>query len=353
MTDRRVLRVLVVDDSPLNRDEMVSSLTNAGDTEVVGMAGNGSEALRMATALKPDVITLDLEMPKMDGFSFLRIVQSVWTCPVIVISSYSADKNVFRALELGAVDFVAKPTTSAERLSVLPAVLREKLEAVRALTPGVWTRPPSSDYSRHLTPVTPKKLTGTTPRHFIALAASTGGPTAVTKILSRLNADPRCAVLVAQHMPDTFTRTFAERLNRHSALEVSEARANQQVVGAAALVCPGRRCLEVQSDGPRFVTDVRFPTGQDRYVPSADRLFTSLANAAGKQTIGVILTGMGDDGVEGAKAIVKRGGLVLAESAETAVVYGMPQAAVRAGVVRRSLPLDDIAGYLNDLVRGG
>jgi len=348
----RILRVLVVDDSALNRDEMVSSLKNAGDTEVVGMAANGSEALRMAPVLKPDLITLDLEMPKMDGFSFLRIIQSVWPCPVIVISGNSADKNVFRALELGAVDFVAKPQTSAERLNILPAILREKLEAVRALTPGAWAPPPSSDYSRRQTPVTPKKLEGAPPRQFIALAASTGGPTAVTKILSRLNADARCAVLIAQHMPDIFTRTFAERLNRHSALEVSEARTNAQILGAAALVCPGRRCLEVQMDGSRFVTDVRFPSSTDRYVPSADRLFSSLANVAGKNTIAVILTGMGDDGVEGAKAIVKKGGIVIAESSETAIVYGMPQAAVRAGIVRRSLPLGDIANYLNDLTRG-
>ncbi len=349
---RRVLRVLVVDDSPLNRDEMVSSLTSAGDTEIVGLAQNGSEALRMAPLLKPDLITLDLEMPKMDGFSFLRIVQSVWACPVIVISGCSADKNVFRALELGAVDFVAKPQTSAERLSVLPAILREKLEAVRALTPGIWSRSAPPEYSRHATPVTPSKIQGVTPRHFIAMAASTGGPTAVTKVLSRLNADPRCAVLVAQHMPDTFTRTFAERLNRHSALDVSEARTNAPILGAAALICPGRRCLEVQFDGNRFVTDVRFPSPQDRYVPSADRLFTSLANVAGRNTIGVVLTGMGDDGMEGAKALVKKGGIVIAESEETAVVYGMPQAAVRAGVVRRSLPIDEIANYLNDLTRG-
>jgi two-component system, chemotaxis family, protein-glutamate methylesterase/glutaminase len=348
---RRVLRVLVVDDSPLNRDEMVSSLSDAGDAEVVGMAGDGSEALKMAPSLRPDVITLDLEMPKMDGFSFLRIVQSIWPCPVIVISGNSADKNVFRALELGAIDFVAKPQTRAERLSVLPNVLREKLEAVRALTPGVWSRPPTYAESRHLTPVTPAKLVGTTPKFFIALAASTGGPTAVTKVLSRLRADPRCAVLVAQHMPDTFTRTFAERLNRHSALEVTEARTNATIVGASALICPGRRCLEVQFDGTRYVTDVRFPGPQDRYVPSADRLFTSLANVAPRNTIGVVLTGMGDDGMEGAKALVKRGGTVIAESEETAVVYGMPQAAVRAGVVRRSLAIDDIASYLNDLTR--
>jgi two-component system chemotaxis response regulator CheB len=348
---KRVLRVLVVDDSPLNRDEMVSSLANAGDTEVIGMARNGSEALKMAPTLKPDLITLDLEMPKMDGFSFLRIVQSVWACPVIVISSCSADKNVFRALELGAVDFVAKPQTSAERLSVLPVILKEKLDAVRALTPGVWSRPPSTELTRPVAQQAPTKVPGSTPRFFIAMAASTGGPTAVTTILSRLNADPRCAVLVAQHMPDIFTRTFAERLNRHSALEVSEARTNTPILGAAALICPGRRCLEVQMDGTRYVTDVRFPAPSDRYVPSADRLFTSLANVAGRNTIGVILTGMGDDGMEGAKAIVKRGGIVIAESADTAVVYGMPQAAVRAGVVRRSLPIGDIANYLNDLTR--
>jgi two-component system chemotaxis response regulator CheB len=348
---RRILRVLVVDDSPLNRDEMVSSLANAGDTEVVGLAGDGSEALKMAPSLKPDLITLDLEMPKMDGFSFLRIVQSVWPCPVIVISGNAADKNVFRALELGAVDFVAKPQTSAERLSVLPNVLKEKLEAVRALTPGVWSRPPTFAESRLLTPVTPKKVVGTTPKYFIAMAASTGGPTAVTKVLSRLKADARIAVLVAQHMPDTFTRTFAERLNRHSALEISEAKANTPILGASALICPGRRCLEVHFDGNRFMTDVRFPGPNDRYVPSADRLFTSLANVAARNTIGVVLTGMGDDGTEGAKALVRRGGTVIAESEDTAVVYGMPQAVVRAGVVRRSLALDDIASYLNDLTR--
>ncbi|HVZ37198.1 MAG TPA: chemotaxis-specific protein-glutamate methyltransferase CheB [Polyangiaceae bacterium] len=347
----RILRVLVVDDSALNRDEMLLSLRAAGDVEVVGTAANGSEALRLLPQLRPDVITLDLEMPKMDGFSFLRIIPSVWTCPVIVISSCSADKNVFRALELGAVDFVPKPQTSVERRTVLPAILREKLDVVRALTPGVWSRPPPADYVRNITPVAPRKMTGVVPRHFIAVAASTGGPTALTTILSTLKPSPDCAVLVAQHMPDTFTRTFAERLDRHSPLSVSEARANAVIMGASALICPGRRCLEVQQDGKQFTAEVRFPTTGDRYVPSADRLFSSLAQVAAKNTIGVILTGMGDDGVEGAKALVNRGGIVIAEGPETAVVYGMPQAAVKAGVVRRSLPLHDIAHYLNDLMR--
>jgi len=343
---------MVVDDSALNRDEMVMALQNAGDIEVVGTAVDGSDALRLAPQLRPDVITLDLEMPKMDGFSFLRVIQSVWPCPVIVISSAAADKNVFRALELGAVDFVAKAQTSSARRSALGNLLREKLDMVRALTPGVWTRrPPPPEYVRHATPVTPRKLEGTSPRQFIAIAASTGGPTAITTILSRLKASPACSVMIAQHMPDNFTRTFAERLDRHCALEVSEATASQVILGARALVCPGRRCLEVQSDGRQFTTEVRFPTTLDRYAPSADRLLSSLAAVAGKNTIGVILTGMGDDGTEGARALVKAGGIVIAESAETAVVYGMPQAAVKAGVVRRSLPLGDIANYLNDLIR--
>ncbi|HKO93539.1 MAG TPA: response regulator, partial [Polyangiaceae bacterium] len=249
---RRILRVLVVDDSALNRDEMVMALQNAGDIEVVGTAVDGSDALRLAPQVRPDVITLDLEMPKMDGFSFLRVIQGVWQCPVIVISGAAADKNVFRALELGAVDFVAKAQTSAERRTVLANLWREKLDMVRSLTPGVWSRPPPADYTRHATPLTPHKLPGVTPRQFVAIAASTGGPTAITTILSGLKANPACSVLVAQHMPDNFTRTFAERLNRNCALEVTEARANQVILGASALVAPGRRCLEVHSDGKQF-----------------------------------------------------------------------------------------------------
>ena len=194
---RRQLRVLVVDDSPLNRDEMVMSLQATGDAEVVGIAADGSEALRLVTQLRPDVITLDLEMPKMDGFSFLRVVQSVWPCPVIVISSSSSDRSVFRALELGALDFVSKPQTSAERRTLFGSVMREKLEVVRALSPGALSKPPATEYVRHATPARPRKLAGTTPRHFIVMAASTGGPTALTTILSRLHAEAHVAVLVA------------------------------------------------------------------------------------------------------------------------------------------------------------
>jgi two-component system, chemotaxis family, protein-glutamate methylesterase/glutaminase len=343
-------RILVVDDSPLNRSEIVLCLSGS-DFEVVGTAGDGSEALRMAKDLKPDAITLDLEMPKLDGFAFLRLIPEVWACPVIVISSNSDNRQVFRALELGAIDFVAKPDTSAQRIEHMRSVLLEKLGVLRALSPNVWSQrtrsvaPPSSTPRPMLKPV------GGAPRFVLALAASTGGPTALSEILSKLDPTPSYAVVVAQHMPAKFTQTFAERLDRHSRLAVSEATSRAPLQRGTALICPGRKCLEVNSDGGQLVAEVRLPSGRDRYVPNADRLFTSVARAAGANAIGVVLTGMGDDGTEGAREIVRAGGVVFAESEETAVVYGMPRSAVQAGVVRRSMPITAIAPYLNDLLR--
>jgi two-component system, chemotaxis family, protein-glutamate methylesterase/glutaminase len=346
-------RVLVVDDSPLNRSEIVMCLTGIEQVEVVGAAADGSEALRMARDLKPDAITLDLEMPKMDGFTFLRVIPDVWLCPVLVISSHSDSRQVLRALELGAIDFVLKPETSAERIELLRSVLLEKLGVMRSLSPKVLTqrarslpppasRPPASQKTA--------AVTGT-PRWVVALAASTGGPSAISEILSQLSPEPSFAVVVAQHMPAKFTQTFAERLDRHSRLRVSEASARAPLMRGTALVCPGRKCMEVHAEGSQLTSEVRFPSGRERYVPNADRLLCSVARAAGANSIAVILTGMGDDGTEGAREIAKAGGIVLAESEETAVVYGMPRAAVQAGVVRRSLPLGAIGAYLNDLLR--
>jgi two-component system chemotaxis response regulator CheB len=342
-------RILVVDDSPLNRSEIVLCLSGS-DFEVVGTAGDGSEALRMAKDLKPDAITLDLEMPKMDGFAFLRLIPEVWACPVIVISSNSDNRQVFRALELGAIDFVPKPDTSAQRIELMRSVLIEKLAVVRALSPNVWTQrtrsaPPSSTPRPMLKPV------GGTPRFVLALAASTGGPTALSELLSKLDPTHSYAAVIAQHMPAKFTQTFAERLDRHSRLAVSEAASRAPLLRGSALVCPGRKCLEVSAEAGQLYAEVRLPSGKDRYVPNADRLFSSVARAAGPHAIGVILTGMGDDGTEGARDIVRAGGVVFAESEETAVVYGMPRSAVQAGLVRRSMPITAIAPYLNDLMR--
>ncbi len=349
----RALRVLVVDDSALNRNEVVLALSGIPDTEVVGLARDGVEALRLLPELHPDVITLDLQMPRIDGFSFLRIVPTVWRCPVIVLSGNTGDKEVFRALELGAVDFVPKPETSAERLRVLPKILQEKLQVVRALGPGALRRPTQS--LRAVMPPsapTPRVQTRDIPRTLIAVAASTGGPTAVTELLTGLDHRLSIGVVVAQHMPDKFTKTFAERLNRHLRLVVQEAARGNEIGAGTVLICPGRQCLEVTRRERGFVANVTAPLSTDRYVPSADRLLSTVAVAAGRNAVGVVLTGMGDDGLRGSRAIHEQGGVIVTESEETAVVYGMPRVVAEAGLARRSLAISKIAGYLNDLARG-
>jgi two-component system chemotaxis response regulator CheB len=187
------------------------------------------------------------------------------------------------------------------------------------------------------------------PRHVIAIASSTGGPSALLEIFGKMPATSAAAILVAQHMPDKFTRTFAERLDKRGPVRTSEAQDGDRVARMTGYVCPGRQCMELTSFGSELRLQVGAPTSADRYVPSADRLLKSAAAVAGAKCIGVILTGMGDDGVEGAKAIRDAGGTVIAESQETAVVYGMPGAAVRAGVADKVLPLPQIAEFLADL----
>lgn len=345
----RPLRLLVVDDSAFNRRNIAEMLSTAAGVEIAGKAADGEEALRLALQLRPDAITLDLEMPRMDGFTFLRILMSKLPTPVIVVSSYSQKENVFKALELGALDFVAKPERLLEGdLHALRAELVQKVMMVRGLRmAALATRRPLESRS-HVAPP-PREPGLAPPRWVVGIASSTGGPSALMEVFQRLPARSRAGFVMAQHMPDKFTRTFAERLDKRSAVRVTEA-ADQDALGAGvALLCPGRQCMELVGS----VGDLRVRVGpalpEDRYVPSADRLLASVARVAGSRALGVILTGMGDDGVQGARAILAAGGTVLAESEETAVVYGMPGAAVRAGVVTRALPLPAIADHLATL----
>lgn len=351
------LRVLVVDDSAYNRRNIGDILGGNDEVDVVGKAADGEEALRLALQLKPDVITLDLEMPRMDGFTFLRIVMAKQPTPVIIVSSYSQKENVFRALELGAIDFVAKPEP---RFSSVEGPFRrellQKVRLIRSLRPlAARPLPPST------LPVTAPAPRGadSTPRasvpqlrYVVAVASSTGGPSAVMEIVKRLPERWAASMLIAQHMPDKFTKTFAERLDKNAAISIAEAMDNDAVTARRALVCPGRNCMEVMvgaSGGVGLQADLRIRLSapkQDRYVPSADRLFKSVADVAGARSVGVILTGMGDDGTKGAAAIREAGGVVVAEAEETAVVFGMPAAAIRAGVVTHVLPLPAIADFL-------
>jgi two-component system chemotaxis response regulator CheB len=345
------LRVLVVDDSAYNRRNIAEILSGSEEIEVIGKAGDGDDALRQVAQLKPDVITLDLEMPRMDGFTFLRILMARQPTPVIVVSSYAQKENVFKALELGAIDFVAKPDRQFTPDAAIRKEIIQKVLLVRYLKPrapgGSWTIAPPTprvqSEPRHGVPL----------RHLVAIGSSTGGPTALLEIFNRIPDRFPGAIVIAQHMPDKFTRTFAERLDRRGGVRVVEAQDGEQVISRKAYVCPGRMCMEVvviPQTGHGLGGDVRIrvvpPVSGDRYVPSADRLFRSAAQIAGTRAVGVILTGMGDDGVSGARAIRAAGGTVVAESEETAVVYGMPGAAVRAGVVNESLPLTAIGDFI-------
>jgi two-component system chemotaxis response regulator CheB len=349
------LRVLVVDDSAYNRKNIADILAGGSDDiEVVGKAGDGDEALRYASQLRPDVITLDLEMPRMDGFTFLRILMARQPTPVIVISSYSNKENVFKALELGAIDFVAKPDRQFSPDGPIRREILSKVLLVRHLRPLT-----ALASSRHSAPAPlrveqPPVRAGSVPRYLVGIASSTGGPSALLDLFSRIPERFPGAILIAQHMPDKFTKTFAERLDKKGAIRVVEAQDGDQVTARRAFVCPGKMCMELTgSFGPSGQSDLRLrvisSSANDRYVPSADRLLRSIAGVAGSRSIGVILTGMGDDGVLGARSIRSAGGTVIAESEETAVVYGMPGAAVRAGIVSEGLALPAIGDFLAQL----
>ncbi|WP_437679304.1 chemotaxis-specific protein-glutamate methyltransferase CheB [Sorangium sp. So ce131] len=350
------LRVLVVDDSAYNRRNIAEILSGSDEIEVVGKAGDGDDALRQAAQLRPDAITLDLEMPRMDGFTFLRILMARQPTPVIIVSSYSHKENVFKALELGAVDFVAKPdrqfTADAQiRKEIIQKVLLVRYLRPRAPMPAAAARPAPAAAPRPVQDASSRL--GVSLRHLVAVGSSTGGPTALLEIFNRIPDRFPGAILIAQHMPDKFTRTFAERLDRKGGLRVVEAQNGDQVVARKAYVCPGRMCMEIAvtpGSGVGLSGDIRIRVGApapgDRYVPSADRLFRSVAQVGGSRAVGIILTGMGDDGVNGARAIRAAGGTVVAESEDSAVVYGMPGAAVRAGVVNESLPFTAIGDFI-------
>jgi len=343
------LRVLVVDDSVFNRRSIGEILAQSPEIEVVGKAADGEEALRLVANLKPDCITLDLEMPRMDGFTFLRILMTKIPTPVVVVSSYSQKENVFKALELGALDFVAKPERFSDPdLGGIREQLVSKVLLARSVRLGV---PPPRRADLAPAPLELRQQKQLVPpKNVIAVASSTGGPSALMEIFTRFPANYRNAIVIAQHMPDKFTRTFAERLSRRGALRVSEAQDQDVVSEGVGFVCPGRHCMELEvSSRGTMKLKVTPPGERDRYVPSADRLLTSVALGLGRRAVGVILTGMGDDGVEGAKRIIEAGGIVIAESEESAVVYGMPGAAVRAGAASQSLPLGEIAELLAKL----
>ncbi len=357
-TAARPIRLLVVDDSAYNRRNIADVFAEQPEVEVVGKAADGEEALKLVTLVRPDVITLDLEMPRMDGFTFLRIVMAKAPTPVIVVSSYAQRENVFKALELGALDFVPKPDRLTPEATEVREEILKKVLLVRSLRPSfVPTSLVRRQVSGAFTPEgeaisfdaqPPRTSAYRAPKVVVAIASSTGGPSALLQLFARFPSTTSAAFVVAQHMPDKFTRTFAERLDKRGAVRTVEASDGDVVGPAMGFVCPGRKCMELFSYGHELRLRVGPAAANDRYVPSADRLFKSVA-PLGPRALGVILTGMGDDGVEGARAIRDAGGTIICESQETAIVNGMPGAAVRASLANEVLPLPAIGEYLSKL----
>lgn len=335
------IRTLVIDDSAFTRQVITRMLSNSPLVEVVGVAHNGEDALRKTFHLEPDLITLDLEMPKMDGFTFLRIVMSKRPTPVMVISGRSGEDEVFKALELGAVDFIAKPTTRATpELAMIEQELIRKVHAIRELRidkvrARIAAMPSVIGYEDIYAP--PK---------VVAIGSSTGGPAALMQLFGSFSQAPPCAFVVAQHMPEGFTRGFAERLNRLTPLSAIEAEGGEEPAPGTVLVAPGGHHLEFVTRRGRILTRLLSKHTRDKYAPSVDRLFGTAAKHYGKDLVAVVLTGMGDDGRRGVKAVNDSGGLVIAESEETAVIFGMPQQAIRTGMVDMVLPLGDIAASI-------
>jgi len=349
MSSEREIRVLVIDDSAFNRQTITAMLEQHPGIRVVARAADGDDGLKQVFAHHPDVITLDLEMPKMDGFTFLRILMSRRPTPVLVISSYARRENVFKALELGALDFIAKPTQKiSPELREIETELVEKIKLVTRLRAVTLV----DRMARHApaTPAPPADLPVevTALRKLVAIGASTGGPPALTQVLTGLDPSLQAAVVVAQHMPAKFTQAFAERLDRACALEVREGKHGDALRPGLVLIAPGAGTMSVVriADGQlRVRVEPSLP--DERFAPSIDRLFESVAEAGGSSVVGVVLTGMAGDGAKGIRAIKDKGGLTIAESAETAVIFGMPEDAIRTGAVDEILPLSHIAAAVN------
>ena len=332
------VRVLVVDDSAFMRRVIADAIASQADMEVAGVAHNGLDALLKVEQLQPDVVTLDVEMPDMDGLTALRHLMARYPRPVVMLSSQTQHGAIttLRALSIGAVDFVAKPSGaisldfSRVREELLQKIRGAALARVRAQVAST-RRPPEA------TRVPRAKYPGAF-EHLVVIGCSTGGPRALAALVPELPAEAPTAYLIVQHMPAGFTRSLAERLDASGPIAVREAVAGDRLEGGTALVAPGDYHLRLS------------PSGAVGVRPSVVVALESVSERFDSKTVAVILTGMGQDGASGAAVVRQAGGYVLAEDESTCVVWGMPRAVVERGLAHRVAPLDGIAEAIASIV---
>ena len=339
-------RLLIADDSPLYRLRLSQVFAASDQLQIVGLAGDGREAVRLLKERQAEVLVLDLEMPEMDGFSVLRWAMKHAPLPIVVCSGQGERESVFQALEAGAVDFITKPELRhALRSEAFARELRQRVEAAALARahPFERSRPDTTSLV-----AAARVAQGLEQRaSVVGIVGSAGGPAAVTQIISHLSREMIAPTVIALHMPQGFTRSFAERLSRVGSFDVREARMGDALTPSRIYVAPGghHTFISEGADGTLCLA-VEPAKASDAYAPSADRLLASLADAYGQSALGVILTGMGEDGLAGARALRASGGQIIVEARDSAVIWGMPRAVAEAGLAHAELSLPAIAAAL-------
>ncbi len=329
------IRALVIDDSAYNRVTLTRMLEAEPRIAVAGTAVNGEDGIKQVMRHRPDVITLDLEMPIMDGFAFLRWLMVNLPTPVIAVSSKSSDRSVFKALELGALDFIAKPGGRVSpRLEEIQRDLVAKVLQIADLR--IENLKPRFEEEAEV--AKGPAVSGACPVDAIVIGSSTGGPPALQHVFSALPRLP-VPVVVAQHMPPTFTRLFAERVNKLTAWDVKEAADGEMLEPGTVYIAPGGQQSEIRRIAEGLQVRVFAAGLSDLHAPSVDRLFRSASDACRERLVAIVMTGMGDDGSESIRVVKERGGRTIAESSDSAIIFGMPAEAIRTGAVDDVLSL--------------
>jgi len=351
------VRVLIVDDSAFVRRTITKILERDQRVEVVGTAWDGQEAIEKIAKLKPDVVTMDLNMPHMTGIEALDVIMREMPLPVIVVSSLNKEiiEETLEALEHGAVDFIVKPTELAsDKLFQIESELIDKVVSIARLkgqgkpvTPKVRTFTPAAKK----TPLPPR------PQPFsslsvdcVAIGVSTGGPTALYQIIPKLPAGFPAGIVIVQHMPPGFTRPLAERMDKNSNIRVKEAEPGDEVAPGTALIAPGGLHLFLERKGGRVIANIDPEPSELIHIPSIDLTFADVAAVYRQRSLGIILTGMGKDGVEGLQKMKEYGAKSIAEDESTCVVFGMPEVAIRRGIIDRVAPVYDIAEIIMHMI---
>jgi two-component system, chemotaxis family, protein-glutamate methylesterase/glutaminase len=345
-------RVLVVDDAMLIRRLVSDALASDAAIEVVGDAANGRIALQKIGQLVPDIVTLDIEMPEMDGLATLREIRKVHPClPVIMFSALTerGAADTLEALHIGASDYVTKPSSTAGKVAAMQRICQDLIPKIRSLchVGGLPSTPPRRDGSRAVAKQFTMRPLGSAPRaDVVAIGLSTGGPNALAAIFSALPADFPAPILLVQHMPNMFTRFLAERLDGQTPLTVMEATAGQVVQPGTVYVAPGDFHLTVCRHANQIVTALAQDAPEHSHRPAADVLFRSVAAVYGPRALGLVLTGMGEDGLRGSEEISRAGGRVVVQDEASSVVWEMAGRVAQAGLADAMLPIGAMAGEL-------